>query len=76
MLILGIVVTSFYFLIGNAVLLIFHTNAYGKGKINVADYIKWQWLWPLPVLYVFFIGIRNLARKMARKVWKEKKEGN
>ena len=28
---------AIYFFVGNLVLLIFHTNAYGKGKIAVGD---------------------------------------
>ncbi len=64
---LGIAAASFYFLIGNAVLLIFHTDSYGKGKIDVGDYIKWQWFWPLPVAYVICMGLVGVARKMAKK---------
>lgn len=64
---MGIVATSVYFLFGNVVLLIFHTNSYGKGKIDVGDYIKWQWFWPLPVAYVICMGLVGVARKMAKK---------
>ena len=69
---MGIVAASVYFLFGNVVLLIFHTNSYGKGKIDVGDYIKWQWFWPLPVLYVICTLIVSGARSMAKKARNEK----
>ena len=69
---MGIVATSVYFLFGNFVLLIFHTNSYGKGKIDVGDYIKWQWFWPLPVAYVICMCLVGMARKMAKKARNEK----
>ena len=61
-----------YFLLGNIVLLVFHTDAYGKGKIDVGDYIKWQWLWPLPVAYVMHTLVSEGAKKMARKARNQK----
>lgn len=70
--IIGATVMAVYFLIGNLVLLIFHTNAYGVGKISVGDYVKWQWFWPFPVLYVICTLIVSGARSMAKKARNEK----
>lgn len=72
MMIRGACYMAVYFFAGNLVLLIFHTNAYGVGKISVGDYIKWQWFWPLPVLYVICTLIVSGARSMAKKARNEK----
>lgn len=70
--IMGAVGMAVYFLIGNLVLLLFHTNAYGEGKISVGDYIKWQWFWPLPIVYIICMLIVGMARRMAKKARNEK----